>query len=384
MILYFAILVLIFIIVLKENFLYKDSGGFKIPRRSKKEDNTKILEEKKEDLPSNVYSRLLEIVDLESEQKYFNFVINLPFKKSKHEIDDIEKIKKKLNDNFYGLDDLKKEVENFLVRKKFGLENKNLLFYGCPGNGKTTFAKAFAKSIGRELVRISLGGSGGEKIIRGSNKVYLGSGPGRIMQGIKDCGYNNPVVLLDEIDKVSFSRNIEEGDLQNALLELLDSKQNNDFNDHYLDFGFDLSNVLFIATANNVENINPALKDRFSSFYVRNYSAEELNEMFNNIIGPNLIKKINNKNIKNIKLKFQKNFFQDEINQYTKYSYKYSSKQTCYHFTVRKLKDIANDVLTEFIKNNIVNKTTNTTIDFDFKKNFLEKYPLEEKLNIKP
>ena len=338
-------------------------------------------EEKKEDLPSNVYSRLLEIVDLESEQKYFNFVINLPFKKSKHEIDDIEKIKKKLNDNFYGLDDLKKEVENFLVRKKFGLENKNLLFYGCPGNGKTTFAKAFAKSIGRELVRISLGGSGGEKIIRGSNKVYLGSGPGRIMQGIKDCGYNNPVVLLDEIDKVSFSRNIEEGDLQNALLELLDSKQNNDFNDHYLDFGFDLSNVLFIATANNVENINPALKDRFSSFYVRNYSAEELNEMFNNIIGPNLIKKINNKNIKNIKLKFQKNFFQDEINQYTKYSYKYSSKQTCYHFTVRKLKDIANDVLTEFIKNNIVNKTTNTTIDFDFKKNFLSKFILLKKIN---
>ena len=330
------------------------------------EEMKKKLEAKKNDLPENVYEILLKIVDSndESEKKYFNYVIDLPFKKSKIENNNEKEILDYLDKNFYGLKKLKKEIVTYLNRKKAGYQNKNLLFLGCPGVGKTSFAQAVAKALNREYVHIAMGGVTDEKKIRGYRKTYVGAGPGAIIKGIKECGYNNPLVLLDEIDKIENSSVLNEGNVSGALAEILDPIQKNKFVDNYLEFEFDLSNVLFIATANYGFRINEFIKNRFHVIEIENYSEEDLNKIFDSVIGP---KKIEEAKLENVK--FEDCFLKDVIKKYFKEIKKQRlEKEKCYKISVRDLIKIAEDIIStfkiNFCSNNICKKKEISKDDF--------------------
>ena len=215
-----------------------------------------------------------QVAEFSIQRNYIDLLLDLPWEHFSTDNFDLKRSEKVLNRDHFGLDEVKKRILEYLAVLKLRNDMKSpiICLHGPPGVGKTSLGKSIAEAIGREYVRISLGGLKDESEIRGHRKTYIGAMPGRIIQNLKKAGTSNPVFVLDEIDKVGFG---SQGDPSSALLEVLDPEQNIDFYDNFLELGYDLSKVMFIATANNISSINPALRDRMEFINIGGYTAEE-------------------------------------------------------------------------------------------------------------
>jgi ATP-dependent Lon protease len=220
---------------------------------------------------------------------YLEYVLELPWRKSSEEKLDLDEARKILDEDHYGLEDIKKRILESLAVMKLRPDSKSpiLLFVGPPGVGKTSLGRSIARSLGREFERMSLGGMRDEAELRGHRRTYIGAMPGRIIQSLRRAGVNNPVMMLDEIDKLG---NDYRGDPSAALLEILDPAQNNTFRDNYLDLPFDLSKVFFIATANQLGPIPLPLRDRMEIIQLAGYSDLEKLNIANQYLIPRQIR----------------------------------------------------------------------------------------------
>lgn len=207
-------------------------------------------------------------------RNYIEAVLDLPWKLQTNDVLDLKKASEILERDHYGLKDAKEKVLDYLAVKKLNpsMNGVILCLAGPPGIGKTSLVKSIAESMGRKFVRVSLGGVRDEAEIRGHRRTYVGSMPGKIMKAMKEAGTNNPVMLLDEIDKMS---NDFKGDPASAMLEVLDPEQNKNFEDHYIDMPFDLSKVFFVATANDLRNVSAPLRDRMDILQLSSYTEFE-------------------------------------------------------------------------------------------------------------
>ncbi|MDL2320578.1 endopeptidase La, partial [Alistipes sp. OttesenSCG-928-B03] len=215
------------------------------------------------------------IAEYSVQMTYLNLMLELPWEEVTKDNLDLQRARQQLDNDHYGLDEVKERILEHLaiIKLKGDLKSPIICLYGPPGVGKTSLGKSVAEALGRKFGRISLGGLHDESEIRGHRRTYIGAMPGRIIQTIKKCGSSNPVIILDEVDKVGAMSN--HGDPSSALLEVLDPEQNTTFHDNYLDVEYDLSKVLFIATANNIQNISPALRDRMEMINIAGYIMEE-------------------------------------------------------------------------------------------------------------
>ena len=251
--------------------------------------------------------------DYSVQYNYLEFMLDLPWGEMSKDNLDLAHAQKVLDHDHYGLESVKDRIIEYLavLKLKGNMKSPILCLYGPPGVGKTSLGKSIAKSLGRKYVRIALGGMHDEAEIRGHRKTYVGALPGRILNGIAKAGTSNPVIVLDEIDKLSSDF---KGDPSSALLEALDPEQNATFHDNYLDLDYDLSNVLFITTANTTSTIQPALLDRMELINVTGYLAEEKMEIAKKYLVP---KQLEEHGLKKSALKIDKSALQAIIEEYT-------------------------------------------------------------------
>jgi len=254
--------------------------------------------------------------DFNIQLSYVKFLIELPWGETSKDNLDLKHAQKILDADHFGLETVKDRIiEHLAVLKLKGdMKSPILCLYGPPGVGKTSLGKSIAKALGRNYGRISLGGLHDESEIRGHRRTYIGAMPGRIINAIKRAGTSNPLIVLDEIDKVS---NDFRGDPASALLEVLDPEQNASFHDNYLDIDYDLSKVLFLTTANNVGTIHPALRDRMEMINVSGYLAEEKRFIAKDHLIP---KQVEAHGLKKPQLKINKEGIDTIINEYTRES----------------------------------------------------------------
>ena len=278
------------------------------------------LEEKTKEKVEKEISRFSKMQPSSAEatvsRNYIETILGLPWNTESEDNIDLNKAEEILNEDHYGLDKVKERVLEYLAVMQLskGLKGPILCLVGPPGVGKTSIARSIARSIGREFVRMSLGGVRDEAEIRGHRRTYIGAIPGRIIGSIKDCGTKNPVFLLDEVDKIGADY---KGDPASALLEVLDPEQNKDFTDHYLEVPFDLSKVMFITTANTTSTIPRPLLDRMEVLEVSGYTEEDKLQIAEKYLVP---KQVNENGLTKSNISFTETGLRTLINYYTRES----------------------------------------------------------------